>query len=110
MAWAKQKTELYHYNPLYAPPEPAECQFEKEQAENGYLAQEKKDSVDRMEKKMREFIKGLFPSLGDLMTKDFMKRQMELKVQSRPWSKRKNHSDSSSSSTASKSSHDGLSK
>ena len=78
MAGAKEKPELYRYEAAFVPPEPAKYELEKYQPERTVLTEEEKETAEAMEKKLREFIESLSPSPGDLMAKDFMKRQMSL--------------------------------
>ena len=78
MAGAKEKPELYRYEPEFVPPEPAKYELEIHQPERKTLTEEEKEIAESMEKKLREFVESLQPSPGDLMAKDFMKRQMSL--------------------------------
>lgn len=78
MRGAKEKPELYRYDSGFVPPEPAKYELERHQPERTDLSDEEKEKAEEMEKKMREFIESLSPSPGDLMAKDFMKRQMTL--------------------------------
>jgi len=80
MAGAKEKPELYKYDPEFIPPEPRKYELHRDQAEKQDLAEEQKDVASSLEKNLREFVEGLEPSPGDLMAKDFMKRQMSLRV------------------------------
>ncbi|MBS7633313.1 sulfatase-like hydrolase/transferase, partial [Candidatus Bathyarchaeota archaeon] len=80
MANAKIKPELYKYSPDNVPTEPAKYVLEKDQAEMENLIQEQKEVADSMEKDLREFIESLSPSAGDIMSQDFMKRQMTLRA------------------------------
>jgi len=79
-AGAKTEPELYRYDAEYIPPEPADYEVEDEQPEVENLAEKEKELTPSMEKRLREFVEGLEPSPGDLMAKDFMKRQMELRT------------------------------
>ncbi|KYH40256.1 MAG: hypothetical protein AYL33_006310 [Candidatus Bathyarchaeota archaeon B63] len=78
MGEAKEKPELYRYEAGFVPPKPAEYELEKHQPERRNLAAEEREKAEQMEKMMREFIESLQPSPGDLMAKDFMKRQAAL--------------------------------
>jgi len=80
MAGAKDKPELYRYDSEFVPPEPAKYELERDQPEKEDLAEKEKDIADSMEKELRKFIESLSPSPGDLMSKDFMKRQMTLRA------------------------------
>jgi len=77
---AKTEPELYRYDADYVPPEPADYEVEDEQPEVENVAEKEKELAASMEKRLREFVEGLEPSPGDLMAKDFMKRQMELRA------------------------------
>ena len=76
----KTRPELYRFNVNYVPPEPHRYELEKDQPERNNLIDEEPEIANSLEKKIREFIKGLSPSPGDLMAKDFMKRQMTLRT------------------------------
>ena len=78
MAGAKEKPELYRYEPEFVPPKPADYELDKHQSERTVLTEEETEIADGMEKKLREFIESLKPSPGDLMAKEFMTRQAAL--------------------------------
>jgi len=82
MVGAKEKPELYKYEPEVVPPEPGKYELGRNQAEMENLFEEQKEVAFSMENYMRQFIATLNPSAGDLMAKDFMKRQMTLRASS----------------------------
>jgi len=84
MAGAKDKPELYRYDTHFVPPEPAQYELDRDQAERRNIAEEEKTVAGSMERELREFIGGLSPSPGDLMAKDFMKRQMSMMATPKP--------------------------
>jgi len=78
MAGAKEKPELYRYEPDFVPPEPAKYELDKHQSERTVLTEEEAEKAEEMKKKLKEFIGSLKPSPGDLMAKEFMTRQATL--------------------------------
>lgn len=79
----RTERELYNYVAEYAPPEPRRYELGRDQPETSNLIEKEPEIADSLEKKMRQFIEGLSPSPGDLMAKDYMKRQMTLRTTSR---------------------------
>jgi len=76
---AKEKPELYRYDPDFVPPDPSKYEPERDQAERENLIDKEQETAKLLEKEMNEFLGGLSPSPGDLMSKDYMKRQMALR-------------------------------
>ncbi|MCW4019743.1 MAG: sulfatase-like hydrolase/transferase, partial [Candidatus Bathyarchaeota archaeon] len=76
----KTKPELYRFDVGYVPPEPRGYELKKDQPETENLVEEEPEIAASLEKQMRMFIEGLTPSPGDLMAKDYMKRQMTLRT------------------------------
>ena len=77
----RTERELYRYVAEYVPPEPRRYELLKDQPEKSNVVEDEPEIADSLEKEMREFIEGLSPSPGDLMAKNFMKRQMMLRTQ-----------------------------
>ena len=75
---ARVEPEFYEYNANYVPPKPNSYNL-GDQAEKLNLTNQKMEEEKLLQEEMSRFINSMKPSPGDLMSKEYMKRQMRFR-------------------------------